>query len=76
MKRPKEDGYEKEKMKFPSFRLSLEIEKTTNLWKVFEERILSLRKVLGITKKEFPRLDHRSSEEKEDLNGALGRETS
>ena len=50
---------EKEKMKFPSFRLSSEIEKTTDLRKVLEERILdnrvelSLREVLGIAKKKF-----------------------
>ena len=48
-----------EKAKFPGFRLSLEIEKATNLRKVLEECILNskvehlLREVLGIAKKEF-----------------------
>ena len=34
------DRQEKEKMKFPSFQVSFEIEKTTNLQKVLEEWIL------------------------------------
>ena len=52
-------SYEKERMKFASFRLISEIEKTTDLERVVEERILdstvelSLREVLKITKKEF-----------------------
>ena len=51
--------WEKERGKFPSFGLSSEIEKTTNLQNVLEEGILdnrgelSLREVLGISKKEF-----------------------
>ena len=50
---------EKEKGRIPSFRLSSEIEKTTNLQKVLEERVLdsrielTLREVLGIARREF-----------------------
>ena len=50
---------EREKGKIPSFRLSSEIEKATNLQKVLEERVLdsrielTLREVLGIAKREF-----------------------
>ena len=50
---------EKETGKIPSFRLSSEIEKSIDLWKVLEERILDsrvelkLREVLGIAKTEF-----------------------
>ena len=50
---------EMEKGRIPSFRLSSEIEKTTNLQKVLEERVLdnrielTLREVLGIAMREF-----------------------
>ena len=50
---------EKEKGRILSFRLSSEIEKTTNLQRVLEERVLdnrielTLREVLSIAKREF-----------------------
>ena len=50
---------EKEKGRIPSFRLTSEIKKTTNLQRVLEERVLDsrielmLREVLGIAKREF-----------------------
>ena len=50
---------EKEKGRVRSFRLSSEIEKTTDLQKVLEERVLNsrvelmLREVLGIARREF-----------------------
>ena len=50
---------EKEKGRVLAFRLSSEIEKTTNLQRVLEERVLdsrielTLREVLGIARREF-----------------------
>ena len=53
------ESHKGEKGKIPSFRLSSEIEKATNLQKVLEERVLdsrielTLREVLGIARREF-----------------------
>ena len=56
---PPTGSQEKEKGRIPSFCLSSEIRKTTNLQKVLEERVLdslielTLREVLGIARREF-----------------------